>query len=130
MHFSDTSVPVDFIEIHAAHGYLFHNFLSPLSNIRTDAYGQSLPNRLRFPLRVIERIRATWDKPLFVRISATDWAEGPEKGTDEEWTSWGVEQSKVLVGELEKIGVDLVDCSSGGNYVKQKIPVKEGYQVR
>lgn len=119
----------DFIEIHAAHGYLLHSFVSPLSNNRTDEYGGSLENRLRFPLQLIRRCRAEWpDKPLFVRISATDWAE-VEKGEDGEWKSWGIEQSKIYVGELKKIGVDLLDCSAGGNWVKQAIPLEPGYQV-
>ena len=120
----------DFIELHGAHGYLFHEFLSPVSNFRTDENGGSLENRMRWPLKVISRIRETWDGPLFIRISATDWAEGPEQGEDGEWRYWGIEQSKIFVGELKKLGVDLIDCSSGGNYVKQKIPVGHGYQVR
>ncbi|KIP10149.1 hypothetical protein PHLGIDRAFT_28664 [Phlebiopsis gigantea 11061_1 CR5-6] len=119
----------DFIEIHAAHGYLLHNFVSPLSNHRTDQYGGSLENRLRFPLKVIERVRKAWEKPLFVRISATDWAEGPEQGENGEWRYWGLEQSKFFVGELQTLGVDLVDVSSGGNYSKQTIPVGPGYQA-
>ncbi|KAN0100298.1 hypothetical protein V8E55_000282 [Tylopilus felleus] len=123
-------VGFDFIEVHAAHGYLLHQFLSPLSNVRTDAYGGDLSNRMRFPLRIITRVREAWpDKPLFVRISATDWAEGPEKGDDGEWKQWGIEQSKLFVGELKSLGVDLVDTSSGGNWIKQKIPLKHGYQV-
>ncbi|KAI0727803.1 hypothetical protein C8Q72DRAFT_886021 [Fomitopsis betulina] len=120
----------DFIEIHGAHGYLLHSFVSPLSNVRTDQYGgQSLENRLRFPLRLISRIRAAWDKPLFVRLSATDWAVGPEKGEDGLWKQWGIEQTKVFVDELKKIGIDLIDCSSGGNWVDQQIPVGPSYQV-
>ncbi|KAI8981391.1 FMN-linked oxidoreductase [Trametes punicea] len=120
----------DFIEVHAAHGYLLHEFVSPLSNVRTDKYGGSLENRLRFPLEVVKTVRAAWDKPLFVRISATDWAEGPEKdpGTGE-WRQWGIEQSKIYAGELKKLGVDLIDCSSGGNWVQQKIVLQPGYQV-
>ncbi|GJE85837.1 NADH:flavin oxidoreductase/NADH oxidase [Phanerochaete sordida] len=119
----------DFIELHAAHGYLLHEFVSPLSNNRTDEYGGSLENRLRYPLRIIERVRKAWDKPLFVRISATDWAEGPEKGDNGEWRYWGLEQSKVYVGEMKKLDVDLVDCSTGGNWDKQDIPLVPGYQV-
>lgn len=86
---------------------------------------------MRFPLRLVKRVREAWaDKPLFVRISATDWAEGAEKGDDGEWKQWGIEQSKLFVGELKSLGVDLVDTSSGGNWVQQKIPLKHGYQVR
>ena len=86
---------------------------------------------MRFPLHLLNRIREAWaDKPLFVRISATDWAEGPEKGDDGEWKQWGIEQSKAFVGELKSLGVDLVDTSSGGNWVHQKIPLKHGYQAR
>ncbi|KIY52331.1 putative NADH:flavin oxidoreductase 1 [Fistulina hepatica ATCC 64428] len=121
----------DFIEIHGAHGYLPSSFVSPLSNTRTDSYGgQSLENRLRFPLRVIKRCRDIWEKPLFVRISATDWAEGPEKSEDGTWLQWGSEQSAIYARELQKIGVDLLDCSTGGNWHKQKIPSREpGYQI-
>ncbi|EIW64211.1 FMN-linked oxidoreductase [Trametes versicolor FP-101664 SS1] len=120
----------DFIEVHAAHGYLQHEFTSPLSNTRTDQYGGSLENRLRFPLQVTKRLRAVWDKPFFIRISATDWAEGPEKDpATGEWKQWGIEQSTIYVGELKKLGVDLIDCSSGGNWVQQKITVGPGYQV-
>ncbi|KAI0778351.1 hypothetical protein BD413DRAFT_106243 [Trametes elegans] len=120
----------DFIELHGAHGYLQHSFLSPLSNVRTDQHGGSLENRMRFSLRVVAKCRGLWDKPLFVRISATDWAEGPERDpATGEWKQWGIEQSKVFVGELKKLGVDLIDCSSGGNWVKQKITVEPGYQV-
>jgi len=122
---------VDFIEIHGAHGYLIHEFVSPLSNRRTDQYGGSLENRLRFPTRILQRVREVWaDKPLFVRISATDWKEGPEKGDDGTWLQWGVEQSIVWAGEMLRLGVvDLLDVSSGGNWFKQKIPVKHGYQI-
>lgn len=123
-------IVVDFIEIHAAHGYLFHSFVSPLSNVRDDEFGgQPLENRMRFPLRIIKACRKAWPtNPLFVRISASDWAEGPEQ-SDGLWQQWGIEQSKVFVGELMKLGVDLVDCSSGGNWAKQNIPLKHGYQV-
>lgn len=96
-----------------------------------DVYGGDLSNRMRFPLRLVKRVREAWaDKPLFVRISATDWAEGAEKGDDSEWKQWGIKQSKLFVGELTSLGVDLIDTSSGGNWVKQKIPLKHGYQVR
>jgi 2,4-dienoyl-CoA reductase-like NADH-dependent reductase (Old Yellow Enzyme family) len=109
------------IEIHAAHGYLLHEFLSPLSNRRTDRYGGSLENRMRLTLRVAERLRqrAPEGLPLFVRISATDWAEG----------GWDVEQSVVLARQLKALGVDLIDVSSGGLVPKARIPVGRGYQV-
>ena len=95
-----------------------------------DAYGGDLSNRMRFPLRLVHRVRKAWgDKPLFVRISATDWAEGPEKGDGGEWKQWGIEQSKIFVCELRALGVDLIDTSTGGNWLQQKIPVKHGYQV-
>lgn len=119
---------VDFIEIHGAHGYLLHSFYSPLSNNRTDIYGGSLENRLRLPVEVARTVRQAWDKPLFFRFSATDWAE-TEKDTKGEWVSWGLEQSVELARALQKEGVDLVDVSSGGNYVGQKIPLVPGYQV-
>lgn len=126
-----TRPPVDFIELHGAHGYLLHAFCSPLSNTRTDSYGGSLSNRISWPLRIVERVRAAWDpkKPLFYRISATDWAETPEKSDSGEWLQWGPEQNAVLVGELIKLGVDLVDVSTGGNWAGQKIPVGPNYQV-
>ncbi|KAI9463810.1 NADH:flavin oxidoreductase 2 [Russula earlei] len=122
----------DFIEIHGAHGYLLHSFLSPLTNTRKDAYGgQSFENRTRFVLRVVKAVRAAWgERPLFVRLSATDWAEGPEKDPDDgRWLQWGVEQTILLAGELKDLGVDLIDVSSGGNWAAQKIPVTRGYQV-
>lgn len=132
--FRTDSLPtlVDFIEIHAAHGYLFHEFLSPLSNTRTDEYGgQSLENRMRFPLQVTKKVREAWgtEKPLFVRVSAVDWAEGSEKGSDGLWKQWGIEQTKLFVEEAQKIGVDLVDVSTAGLWAKQQIPVGPGYQV-
>lgn len=109
------------IEIHAAHGYLLHEFLSPLSNHRTDAYGGNLENRMRLVLRVAERLRAILpdELPLFVRISATDWAEG----------GWDLDQSVVLSGRLKALGVDLIDVSSGALVPKAQIPVGRGYQV-
>ena len=119
------------IEVHAAHGYLLHQFLSPLSNTRSDEYGgQSFENRIRFPLRVVEAIHEAWgDKLLFVRLSATDWADGPEQDSEGKWSQWGVEQTVMLTGELKKLGVDLVDISSGGNWSAQKVVVGPGYQV-
>ncbi|MGH9421410.1 MAG: NADH:flavin oxidoreductase/NADH oxidase, partial [Thermoanaerobaculia bacterium] len=109
------------IELHMAHGYLLHEFLSPLSNQRTDEYGGSLENRMRFPLRVAERVRQTWpgDLPLFVRISATDWTDG----------GWDLSQSIEFAKRLRDFGVDLVDCSSGGAVLGAKIALGPGYQV-
>jgi 2,4-dienoyl-CoA reductase-like NADH-dependent reductase (Old Yellow Enzyme family) len=109
------------IEIHGAHGYLLHEFLSTLSNRRTDGYGGSLENRMRLPLRVAGAVRqlVPADLPVFVRISATDWADG----------GWDVEQSVVLAGRLKELGIDLIDVSSGGLVPKARIPVGKGYQV-
>ncbi|HUR44601.1 MAG TPA: NADPH dehydrogenase NamA [Candidatus Saccharimonadales bacterium] len=109
------------VEIHAAHGYLLHEFLSPLSNQRTDAYGGSFENRTRFLREVIETTRQVWpaELPLFLRISATDWAEG----------GWDIEQSVELARQVKGLGVDLVDCSSGALVPGVKIPVSPGYQV-
>jgi 2,4-dienoyl-CoA reductase-like NADH-dependent reductase (Old Yellow Enzyme family) len=109
------------IEIHAAHGYLLHEFLSPLSNLRTDQYGGSLDNRMRLVLQVAERVRriVPLELPVFIRISATDWAEG----------GWDVDQSVVLAGRLKEIGIDLIDVSSGGLVPRARIPVGKGYQV-
>lgn len=109
------------IEIHAAHGYLLHEFLSPLSNHRTDSYGGGLENRMRLTLRVAERLRGVMpeDLPLFVRISGTDWVED----------GWDVEQSIELARRLAALGVDLLDVSSGGAVPKASIPVATGYQV-
>ncbi len=109
------------IEIHAAHGYLLHEFLSPLSNKRTDEYGGSLENRMRLTLQVAQRLREIMpdEMPLMVRISATDWAEG----------GWDVEQSVVLAQNLKPLGVDLIDVSSGALIPKVRIPVGKGYQV-
>ena len=111
----------DFVEIHAAHGYLLHEFLSPLSNHRTDAYGGSLEKRMRLPLEVVQAVRAVWPDHLllFVRISATDWAEG----------GWTPDDSVALAQEFRKRGVDLVDVSSGGLVPFAKIPVGPGFQV-
>ena len=109
------------IEIHSAHGYLLNEFLSPLANHRQDEYGGSLENRMRFLLRVADRLRRLMpaDLPLFVRISATDWADG----------GWDIEQSVVLAKRLADLGVDLIDCSSGGMIPRANIPVAKGYQV-
>jgi len=109
------------IEIHAAHGYLIHEFLSPLSNHRTDEYGGAFENRVRFLLEIVETIRSVWpdNLPLFVRISATDWAEG----------GWNENESVQLAAILKTKGVDLIDCSSGGLVHHQKIVLRPGYQV-
>jgi 2,4-dienoyl-CoA reductase-like NADH-dependent reductase (Old Yellow Enzyme family) len=109
------------VEIHAAHGYLLHQFLSPLSNQRTDQYGGSFDARTRLVVEVVDAVRAAWpaDKPLFVRFSATDWADG----------GWDVEQTARLAERLTAHGVDLVDVSSGGLVAHQKIDVGPGYQV-
>ena len=109
------------LEIHMAHGYLMHEFLSPLVNHRTDEYGGSLPNRARFPLQIASAVRKTWpqDKPLFVRISATDWIED----------GWDLVQSLEFARWLKEMGIDLIDCSSGGAVPNAKIPNTPGYQV-
>lgn len=110
------------IEIHAAHGYLLHQFLSPLSNHRNDSYGGSLENRMRLTLRVVERLREVLPEEalLFVRISATDWAEDG---------GWDADQSVELAKRLREAGVDLVDVSSGGTLPRVRIPAGPGYQV-
>jgi len=109
------------IEVHAAHGYLLHEFLSPLSNHRTDQYGGSLENRMRLVLRVCERVRALVpaELPVFVRISGTDWVEG----------GWDIEQSVILAQHLRDLGIDLIDVSSGALTPKARIPIGKGYQV-
>jgi 2,4-dienoyl-CoA reductase-like NADH-dependent reductase (Old Yellow Enzyme family) len=109
------------VELHMAHGYLLHEFLSPLSNHRTDDFGGSLANRMRVPLRVAGVVREIWpqDWPVFVRISASDWKEG----------GWDLPQSIELSKALGKIGIDLIDCSSGGTAHDAKIPSEPGYQV-
>jgi 2,4-dienoyl-CoA reductase-like NADH-dependent reductase (Old Yellow Enzyme family) len=109
------------IELHAAHGYLLHEFLSPLSNHRTDQYGGSLENRMRLTLQVCQRVRALIpaELPVFVRISATDWVEN----------GWDVEHSVVLAQRLKDLGIDLIDVSSGALVPKARIPVGKGYQV-
>jgi 2,4-dienoyl-CoA reductase-like NADH-dependent reductase (Old Yellow Enzyme family) len=111
----------DIIELHCAHGYLLNSFLSPLTNQRDDEYGGSLENRCRLPLRIAKALREFWpqDKPVFVRISATDWVEG----------GWDLTQSVQLAQWLKEIGVDLIDCSSGGLILEAKIPFGPGYQT-
>jgi 2,4-dienoyl-CoA reductase-like NADH-dependent reductase (Old Yellow Enzyme family) len=109
------------IEIHAAHGYLIHEFLSPLSNKREDDYGGSFENRTRLCREIVAAVRSEWPKelPLLVRISATDWIDG----------GWNIDESVKLATELKPMGVDLIDCSSGGNVPHAQIPVGPGYQV-
>jgi 2,4-dienoyl-CoA reductase-like NADH-dependent reductase (Old Yellow Enzyme family) len=111
----------DVVEVHAAHGYLIHQFLSPLSNQRTDGYGGSFEGRTRLAIEVVDAIRAVWpdDKPLIVRFSATDWADG----------GWDVDETARLAAVLADHGVDLVDVSTGGLVAHQDIPVAPGYQV-
>jgi len=111
----------DVVEIHGAHGYLVHNFASALSNRRTDEYGGSLENRMRFPLEVARAVREAWPagKPVFYRISATDWAEG----------GWDLRQSIELCCRLKDLGIDMIDCSSGGNILDAKMAIGPGYQV-
>ncbi len=109
------------LEIHAAHGYLLHQFLSPLSNFRTDEYGGSFENRIRLTLDVIDAVQSEWPKqwPLFLRISATDWANG----------GWSIEESVSLSKIVKQKGVDLIDVSSGGLVSHQQIPLGPNYQV-
>jgi 2,4-dienoyl-CoA reductase-like NADH-dependent reductase (Old Yellow Enzyme family) len=115
------AVGFDVIELHAAHGYLFHEFMSPLTNTRTDVYGGDLVGRTRFLCEVAQSVRQSMPEgtPLFVRISATDWVEG----------GWNIDDSISLVRELKEIGVDLIDVSSGGLIHGAKVPVGPGYQV-
>ena len=109
------------VEIHGAHGYLSHEFLSPLSNRRTDEYGGAFENRIRLAMEVTEAVRAAWpaDLPLFLRISATDWAEG----------GWDIADSVELARRVRDLGIDLVDCSSGGAVLHQQIQLAPGYQA-
>lgn len=111
----------DIIEIHAAHGYLIHQFLSPLSNHRKDEYGGSFENRIRLLTEIVKSVRKVWPAhlPLFVRISVTDWKEG----------GWNPEEATILSAILKEEGVDLIDCSSGGLVPDAKIPLGPGYQV-
>ena len=109
------------LEIHGAHGYLVHQFLSPLTNHRMDEYGGSFENRIKLLLQIVEAVKKSWPEnlPLLVRISVTDWAEG----------GWNPEEAVKLVVVLKQMGVDLIDCSSGGLVTTQKIPLSAGYQV-
>jgi len=109
------------LELHAAHGYLIHEFLSPVSNHRTDQYGGSLDNRCRLLCEVAAAVRAVWDSdlPLWVRISASDWTEG----------GWTIDDSVALARRLGPLGVDVIDCSSGGNVATAQVPVGPGYQT-
>ncbi len=111
----------DLVELHAGHGYLMHQFLSPLSNQRSDEYGGSLENRLRLPLEVFALMRSVWpaDKPMGIRVSATDWVEG----------GWNLDETVVFAQELKKLGCDYIDVSSGALDLRQKIPIEAGYQV-
>jgi len=112
---------IDALEIHCAHGYLLHQFLSPIANQRSDNYGGSLPNRMRYPLEVFEAVRTAFpaEKPVGVRVSSSDWVEG----------GWDLSQTVEFAIELKKRGVDWIDASSGGISPKQKIPLAPGYQV-
>ncbi len=109
------------LEIHMAHGYLLNEFLSPVSNLRKDAFGGILENRMRFPLDVAKKVRSLWPEkwPVFVRISASDWIEG----------AWNLEDSIIFCKKLKEIGIDLIDCSSGGSSPNAKIPAGPNYQV-
>lgn len=111
----------EWLEVHAAHGYLLQSFLSPLSNQRADAYGGSFENRIRFLIETVQSVRRVWPEhlPLTVRISGTEWVDG----------GWEVEDSVELAKLLKKEGVDLIDCSSGGNAIKARVLSDEGYQV-
>ena len=112
---------IDGIEVHGAHGYLLHEFLSPLSNHRTDEYGGSLENRMRFPLEVFAAVREAFptDKPVGIRVSSTDWVEG----------GWDIDETIVFAKALKKLGVDWIDASSGGMSPLQKIALRPGYQT-
>lgn len=111
----------DLVELHIAHGYLLHGFLSPLCNQRTDAYGGSRENRMRFPLEVFDAVRAAWpqERPLGVRLSATDWAEG----------GWTIDDTCAFARQLSARGCDYLTVSSGGTSVRQRIPIGEGHQL-
>lgn len=125
------------LELHMAHGYLLHEFLSPLANQRQDEYGGSLENRMRFPLAVAAAVRAVWpaNLPLFVRISATDWAYGPEEVNPDfcppkdQPAAWHLAEAILFAQRLKALGVDLIDCSSGGLIPDAKMMIGPGYQV-
>ncbi|KAJ2659571.1 hypothetical protein IWW48_003410 [Coemansia sp. RSA 1200] len=112
----------DVLELHSAHGYLLHEFNSPLSNKRTDEYGGSFENRIRMLLEIVRKVRAVWpkEKPLFVRVSATDWVEG----------GWDIDDTVALAKILVNEGVDLMGCSTAGNDPRQQIPLGPSYQVK
>jgi 2,4-dienoyl-CoA reductase-like NADH-dependent reductase (Old Yellow Enzyme family) len=114
-------IGIDAVELHLAHGYLLNEFLSPLSNLRDDAYGGSFDNRIRLPMEIFATVRAAWpqDKPLGVRISATDWVDG----------GWTIQDSLAFAQRLQSLGCDWIDVSSGGISPAQKIPLGPGYQV-
>jgi 2,4-dienoyl-CoA reductase-like NADH-dependent reductase (Old Yellow Enzyme family) len=111
----------DMLELHGAHGYLIHEFLSPITNKRTDRYGGSFENRIRFCLEVVDAVRHVWPEhaPLWLRISATDWVAG----------GWDVDEAVELARRVREHGIDLIDCSSGGLSMKQQIAIGPGYQV-
>jgi 2,4-dienoyl-CoA reductase-like NADH-dependent reductase (Old Yellow Enzyme family) len=115
------AVGFEVAEIHAAHGYLLHEFLSPLSNRRTDEYGGSLDNRVRIVCETVDAVRAVWpdDRPLVLRVSATDWVDG----------GWTIDETVELARRVRVLGVDMVDCSSGGNTPSAQIPVGPAYQT-
>lgn len=125
----------DVLDIHAAHGYLVHSFLSPVANFRTDEYGGDLQGRMRFALEIAESVRANWpaNKPILFRISSVDW----RKDLDDRKDGWTIEDSFVLARELHKRGIDVIDCSSGGiraenslmDYEKKRKKLKRGHQV-
>jgi 2,4-dienoyl-CoA reductase-like NADH-dependent reductase (Old Yellow Enzyme family) len=110
---------IQVVEIHAAHGYLLTNFLSPITNKRTDEYGGSFENRIRLLLEIVQAVRVVWNKPLFVRVSATEYMEG----------GWNVKDTMDLAKKLEELGVDVLDLSSGGNNPKAEVDPFTGYQV-
>jgi 2,4-dienoyl-CoA reductase-like NADH-dependent reductase (Old Yellow Enzyme family) len=115
------SAGFEWLEIHGAHGYLIHSFYSPISNVRSDEYGGSFENRIRFLEETVQAVRSVWPEhlPLAVRLSCTDWVEG----------GWTHEETVELASRLKTEGVDLIDCSSGGNLPKAPVPVGPGYQV-